>query len=210
MTSAILECNSSPKQTATMPRIRKHGRVLVLFATLIGICSTFAIGQVHDAAISVSMSAESAIQITFSQAPSGCPLTPAPDYSNVSLYLGTFDNNGNNTGCAAYFRNTPSKGRYTISTGFNVQVDKFYSASSSYTLSVRLQSPPPGPASALNYLIQQGTSGTQTSLNTAPQIVIPNGAYGSPFLQVLSIQVRSSTAPVGVIARTIEYSAVAN
>jgi len=187
----------------------QFGRMLVL-TTLLALISTPILAQSNGTAITVTMNAESSIQITFSQAFLGCALTPAPDYSNVILNLGSYDNNGNNNGCAFYFQNNPSAGRYTISTGFNVQVDKFNSGSASYNLSVRLQSPPPGPASAVIYQIRQGLFGSQIALTTTPQLVISNGTYGSDSLQVLSIQVNTATAPVGMLSRTIEYSAVAN
>ena len=185
------------------------GRLLVL-ATALLLTGFPALAQGNGTAITVMAQAQSSIQVTFASVWLGCTLTPAPDYTNVILNLGTFDNNGTNNGCAWYFQNNPSAGHYTISSGFNVQVDKFNSGSTSYTASVRLQSPPPGPATAVIYRIRQGLFGALTTLTTTPQPVITGGTYGNGVLQVLSVEVDTTIAPTGMISRTIEYTAVAN
>jgi hypothetical protein len=145
--------------------------------------------------MTVTVTVESSISISFENVPKGCSLTGAGTNA-ATLNLGTVSPAGAANACVNH---SVTGTDYTVDTLFGVKVVKANNGSATYTLAAALVN-----ADAANQwkIDSKNLSTTAVNLDT-------NAAYGSVQSKRLKLRIPQSTAP-GVITNTIAFTATSN
>lgn len=171
-------------------------KLITLFLAAALALPVVSVAQSASGTLAVSATVQSSISMVFNTDSSGVALTGAGtnaaalDFGNISAY-GTL---------AANVSRSVGASSFTVSTPFDVQVDKANSSSSNYTLKAQLNT-----ADATNTWALSGTSITNASAAT----LTSTGSYGSGAAYTLALTVPFSSS-ASSISNTINFVAAAN
>jgi hypothetical protein len=146
--------------------------------------------------LAVTATVNASIQMVFDSDPSGVTLGGAGTnaatlaFGNISAYgpLGT------------HVSRTVGASSFTVSTPFDVKVNKANSASANYTLSAALAS-----SDSTNTWVVDSTT-----LTTSAQNVTTSGTYGSDQAHTLYLTVPFTSPDQTAISNTVDFTATAN
>ena len=180
-----------------------RGAALAL-SLLIVLLPSVARAQSGSATLSVQVTVQSSIGLTFSTSTGGCPLVPGSGSNNVSLDLGSGSLTGSHgyTGCATYSQLTG--GWRQVASPVNISVTKANSNSASYSLAVWGSKVPTG---SVRWVLNPNAQGVGINLTTSSQVVNASSNYGT-ITQTVAFQEKGATA--GVYSQTIYFLATAN
>lgn len=168
--------------------------LLMLLATMM--VSQSAMAQLTaSGTLTVNATVASSINLVFNTDPSGVALTGSGTNA-ATLNFGTISAFG---ALAANVTRANGATNFTVSTPFDVAVQKYNAPSASYTLTAQL-----GAADAVNTWALGASTITNASLSTLTNA----GAYGSA-AYTLNLTVPNASA-AGAIANTINFVATAN
>ena len=175
--------------------MKKH--LLTIFAVGVLIMPVLAMGQTASGTLAVTATVQSSISMMFNSNAGGVALGNAGtnaatlNFGNISAY----------GALSAGVSRVVGGANFTVSTPFNVEVEKSNSSSANYSLTAQLASP-----DASN---TWGLSGTAVS-NAVASPLTAAGAYGSPgTAYTLQLTVPLASA-AGAISNTINFAATAN
>lgn len=171
-------------------------KLMTLILAAVLAMSTLSAAQTASGTLAVSATISSSISLVFNSDASGVALTGAGTNA-ASLNFGTI---------SAYGTLSPNVGRtvgatsFTVTTPFDVHVEKSNTSSANYTLKAQLAS-----ADAVNTWAVGGTTVTSASQAT----LTSTGAYGSDVAYTLGLTVPFSNTAAS-IGNTINFVASAN
>ena len=184
-----------------------RGAALAL-SLLIVLLPSVARAQSGSATLSVQVTVQSSIGLTFSTSTGGCSLVPGSGSNNVSLDLGSGSLTGPSggpggyTGCATW--HSMPGGWQQVASPVNISVTKANSNSASYSLGVWVNT---APTPKVRWVLNPNAQGVGINLTTSSQVVNASLNYGT-LTQTVAFQENAATA--GVYSQTIYFLATAN
>ena len=175
----------------------KRTSLFALAVAAILLVPMFASAQVTSSGtLAVSATVQSSISMVFASNGAGVPLTGAG--TNAATLA--FGNIGASGALSAGVSRVVGATTFTVSSPFNVQVDKSNSSSANYSLTAQLAS-----ADAVN----TWALGATTVTNGAAASIAATGSYASSTPYTLNLTVPMA-ASAGAISNTINFVATAN